>query len=163
MIKYFLYATLFFSLLLNASNQREIVPYDQLEFSAVRMGVKEDNTLLVIAGIQGDESGGFLSASILLEHYKITKGSLLVIPNLNFPSIVKNSRGPWGDMNRKFHKLSKFDKDYKSVQRVKKIILQDNIEKNLDLFFSKKPSISLKYSVLIKSSGSINVTHSVFT
>lgn len=123
-----LFTFLFVTIGLNASLQKEISTYDKLQFSAIQKGKKNNNTLLIIAGIQGDESGGFLSASFLIEHYTITKGSLLVVPNLNFPSIVKNSRGPWGDMNRKFHKLSRFDHDYKTVEKIKKIMLQDDVK-----------------------------------
>ena len=68
-------------------------------------------TLLVIGGIQGDEPGGFNAASLLVTHYRIHHGRLWVVPNLNFESIIKRSRGVYGDMNRKFPTVAKSDPD----------------------------------------------------
>ena len=92
-----------------------------------------DTTLLVIGGIQGDEPGGFNAASLLVTHYKITKGSVWIVPNLNFYSIIKRSRGPYGDMNRKFAGLSKKDPEYKIVERIKNIILEPEVDLVLNL------------------------------
>jgi len=104
------------------------------DFTFHEKGEKEsDTTLLVIGGIQGDEPGGFNAASLLVTHYKITKGSLWVVPNLNFYSIIKRSRGPYGDMNRKFAGLSKSDPEYKTVQRIKNIILDPEVDLVLNL------------------------------
>ena len=50
-------------------------------------------TLLVIGGIQGDEPGGFTAASMLVTNYKVNRGSVWVVPNLNFESIIRLSRG----------------------------------------------------------------------
>lgn len=105
--------------------------------------IGEDNTLLVIGGIQGDEPGGFLAASLLGTKYQITKGSLWIVPNLNFPSIIKRSRGLDGDMNRKFAKISKKDPDYKAVEMIKSLILDKKVSMILNLhdgsgFYSKK-------------------------
>lgn len=72
-------------------------------------------TLLVIGGIQGDEPGGFTAASMLVTNYKIQAGSIWVVPNLNFKSIIKRSRGIHGDMNRKFNVLSKKDPEFDEV------------------------------------------------
>ncbi len=100
-----------------------------LEFSLIK---KENNTsqptLLVIGGIQGDEPGGFNASTILATHYKITKGNVWVVPNLNFYSIVKRSRGPYGDMNRKFAALKKSDPEYAIVQRIKSIITDKQVD-----------------------------------
>ncbi len=87
----------------------------------------DNNTLLVIGGIQGDEPGGFLAASLLSTQYKITKGALWVVPNLNFPSIIKRSRGISGDMNRKFSKISKKDPDYDTVSKIKTLITDPKV------------------------------------
>ena len=46
-------------------------------------------TLLVIGGIQGDEPGGFTAASMLVTNYEIKSGSVWVVPNLNFESIIQ--------------------------------------------------------------------------
>ena len=39
---------------------------------------------------------------MLVTDYQITRGEVWVVPNLNFESIIKRSRGVYGDMNRKF-------------------------------------------------------------
>jgi hypothetical protein len=100
-----------------------------LEFSLIK---KENNTseptLLVIGGIQGDEPGGFNASTILATHYTITKGNVWVVPNLNFYSIVKRSRGPYGDMNRKFAALKESDPEYNIVQRIKSIITDKQVD-----------------------------------
>lgn len=100
-------------------------------------------TLLVIGGIQGDEPGGFTAASMLVTNYKVDKGSVWVVPNLNFESIIKRSRGVHGDMNRKFNRLSKKDPEFEEVQKIKKIILSDDVDVILNLhdgsgFYKKK-------------------------
>ena len=100
-------------------------------------------TLLVIGGIQGDEPGGFTAASMLVTNYKVEKGSVWVVPNLNFESIIKRSRGIHGDMNRKFNTLSKKDPEFEEVQKIKKIILSDDVDVILNLhdgsgFYKKK-------------------------
>jgi len=103
------------------------------DFDFIKKGEKDDNTLLIIGGIQGDEPGAFMAASLIATHYDIKKGSVWVIPNLNFYSIIKRSRGPYGDMNRKFAALSKDDPDYNTVQRIKKYIQSDEIKLILNL------------------------------
>ncbi len=85
-------------------------------------------TMLVLGGIQGDEPGGFTAASLLVTHYRITHGNVWVIPNLNFLSIVSNSRGIYGDMNRKFGDLTTRDPEYATVSRIKKILLDLRID-----------------------------------
>ena len=98
------------------------------DFDLIKKGAENNNTLLVIGGIQGDEPGGFISASLLATHYEITEGSLWIVPNLNFYSIIKRSRGPYGDMNRKFAQLSKSDPEYETIQRIKSYIKSDNVK-----------------------------------
>lgn len=89
--------------------------------------------LLIISGIQGDEPGGFNATSIFIKHYKIHDGNVWVVPNLNQYSILKNNRGIYGDMNRKFANLNKNDPDYQIVQDVKNLILNDDIIRILHL------------------------------
>lgn len=89
---------------------------------------KTGPTLLVIGGIQGDEPGGFTAASMLVTNYKVNRGSVWVVPNLNFASIIKRSRGIHGDMNRKFNALSENDPEFEEVQKIKKIILNENVD-----------------------------------
>ncbi len=105
-----------------------IVFAHNLDFTLIKKGNEDNNTLLIVGGIQGDEPGGFMAASLLSTHYDITKGSVWIVPNFNFYSIIKRNRGPFGDMNRKFAKLSKKDPDYKSIERMKKIIKNSNIK-----------------------------------
>jgi len=108
---------------------------------------KENNdsntTLLVIGGIHGNEPGGYFAASILATHYKINSKNLWIVPNLNQKSIQNNKRGIHGDMNRKFSKIKKNDKDFQIVKEIKKIILQKKVSLVLNLhdghgFYRKK-------------------------
>ncbi len=96
-------------------------------------GKKDGDTLLVIGGIHGNEPGGYFAPSILIQHYKILKGNLIVIPNLNFDSDIRNIRGYYGDMNRKFAHISQKDPDYKIVRDVKRIILSKKVDLVLNL------------------------------
>ncbi|WP_456479278.1 M99 family carboxypeptidase catalytic domain-containing protein [Nautilia sp.] len=96
-------------------------------------GTFPGNTLLVIGGIHGNEPGGYYAPSFLVRYYKIEKGSLWVVPNLNFDSIIKFRRGVYGDMNRKFAFISKKDKDYEIVKDIKKIILNPRVDMVLNL------------------------------
>jgi len=117
---------------------------DGFDFTLIKKGEqKENNTLFIVGGIQGDEPGGFMAASILSTHYKITKGSVWIVPNFNFYSIIKRNRGPYGDMNRKFADLSINDHDYHSIEKMKKIIVKPNIKMVINLhdgsgFYRKK-------------------------
>ncbi len=74
-----------------------------------------------------------MAASIITTHYKIKKGSVWVVPNLNFYSIIKRSRGPYGDMNRKFAHISPTDPDYNTVQRIKEYITSPEVRVVLNL------------------------------
>jgi hypothetical protein len=58
-------------------------------------------TMLIIGGIQGDEPGGFLAADRYVD-LTLRRGTLILVPRANFLSIIKNQRGPEGDMNRRF-------------------------------------------------------------
>lgn len=110
--------------------------------------IKKENsdsntTLLVIGGIHGDEPGGYFAASILATHYKINSKNLWVVPNLNRPSIQANKRGLNGDMNRKFAITKKNDKDKKTIDEIKSIILSKKVSLVLNLhdgngFYRKK-------------------------
>jgi len=90
-------------------------------------------TILIIGGIQGDEPGGFNAAALLATEYTITKGNVWVVPNLNFESIIKRSRGVYGDMNRKFSGLDRNDPEYALVQKIKAIIQDEQIDLVLNL------------------------------
>lgn len=93
----------------------------------------EGPTLFVIGGIHGNEPGSYYAASILTQYYAITKGNLWVIPNLNHKSIMLNSRGINGDMNRKFADIDADDADFPIVDELKKIILDPQVDLILNL------------------------------
>jgi hypothetical protein len=105
-------------------------------FSLIKKGVQSsdhNNTLLIIAGIQGDEAGGYMAANMLANRYEVDEGEVWIVPNLNYKSIVENSRGVHGDMNRKFKDVDKSDPDYEAVERIKSIILDDKVDVILHL------------------------------
>jgi len=94
---------------------------------------KKGPTLLVVGGIQGDEPGGFNAATLLVSHYKIRNGAVWVVPNLNFASIIKSSRGVYGDLNRKFSLLNRTDPEFSIVKRIKSIIADKQVDMVLNL------------------------------
>lgn len=106
-----------------------------LDYNLIKKGksLDDNNTLLIIGGIQGDEPGGFLAASLLATEYEITKGEIWVVPNLNFPSIIKRSRGVNGDMNRKFSDIKDSDPDYKAVKGIKDLITSPDVAMIINL------------------------------
>jgi len=100
--------------------------------------IKKENsdsntTLLIIAGIHGDEPGGYFAASLLATHYAIKSKNLWIVPNLNQKSIRSNARGIYGDMNRKFASISNDDQDKETIDEIKKIILEKNVSLILNL------------------------------
>jgi hypothetical protein len=105
----------------------------QFHFDLYKKESNKGHTLLVIGGIHGDEPGGYFAPAILTRHYKITQGNLWVVPNLNTDSIIKNRRGVYGDMNRKFSFVKKSDKDYQIIQDIKNIIKDKQVDLLLNL------------------------------
>ncbi|ANV98443.1 hypothetical protein BBW65_06375 [Helicobacter enhydrae] len=99
--------------------------FDLIEMSAPK---QTQPKVLIIGGIQGDEPGGFNAINLFLQHYQILEGAVLAIPNLNHFSIMRNHRGIYGDMNRKFSTLSPKDEEYQIVERVKNIIVRDDVD-----------------------------------
>jgi len=91
-------------------------------------GRKDGKTVFILGGIQGDEPGGFLSAD-LYPNLVLEKGNLIVVPRANFHSIILNSRGVNGDMNRRFDHDPPKDID----DRIVKIIKQQMSESDLFL------------------------------
>ena len=116
-----------------------------LDFTCIRMGETtaeqavdqtdrgHGHTVLVVGGIQGDEPGGFSAATLLTTHYTVTRGALWVVPNLNFPSIIRRSRGLHGDMNRKFAKLDATDPEFATVRRIQELIRHPQVTLVLNL------------------------------
>lgn len=93
----------------------------------------EQHTLLIIGGVHGDEPGGYFAPAFLEKYYKIKKGNVWIVPNLNVDSIMSNTRGIYGDMNRKFSSVDENDKDFLSVNRIKEIILDPKVDLILNL------------------------------
>lgn len=122
-----------FIILLFFINSSIYANVQSLDFDLIKKGQQDDNTLLIVGGIQGNEPGGFIAASLIATHYNVTKGSVWVVPNLNFYSIIQSSRGPNGDMNRKFAALDKNDPEYEIVQRIKNYITSSEVKKVLNL------------------------------
>ncbi len=91
------------------------------------------NTALIVGGIQGDEPGGFNAAALIATHYKILSGRVIAVPNLNFSSIVRRSRGIYGDMNRKFDRLNETDPEHRTIDRIKSMILDSQVDFVLNL------------------------------
>lgn len=103
-----------------------------LDFTTIRLG-SGPNAVLVFGGIQGDEPGGFSAATLLATRYEISRGSVWVAPNLNFPSIIRRSRGLHGDMNRKFSRLDENDPEFATVRRIQGLILDPDVGLVLNL------------------------------
>jgi hypothetical protein len=115
----------------------EIKAHESGEFLRFSLYKLEGNvtgaTLLIVGGVHGDEPGGYFAPSILASRYKINKGAVWVIPNLNAESIARSRRGLYGDMNRKFEKISATDRDADMVREVKKIIVDPKVDLILNL------------------------------
>lgn len=90
-------------------------------------------TLLVFAGIHGDEAGGYLTADRYAD-LKVLKGNLIVVPRLNLFAILARKRvGLSGqDMNRKFQPCEENgDPDQKVVSMAKSLMDRADIILNL--------------------------------
>jgi len=100
-------------------------------------------TVLIFAGIHGDESGGYLTAE-RYKYVRVKKGTLIVVPRLNLPAILKGTRqGIHGDMNRLFHipENSGSSADSRVVDLAKSLIKQADFVVNLhqgEGFYSPK-------------------------
>jgi hypothetical protein len=106
-------------------------------------GKEKGPTLLIFAGIHGDESGGYLTAERYVD-VKVKKGTLIVVPRLNLPAVSGGKRqGLGGDMNRLFHlpENSKSNPDSKVVDLAKSLIKNADYVLNLhqgEGFYSPK-------------------------
>ena len=103
-----------------------------LDFTTIRLGAAP-RAVLVVGGIQGDEPGGFSAATLIATRYEITEGAVWVVPNLNFPSIIRRSRGLHGDMNRKFARLAESDPEFATVRRIQELICHPGVGLVLNL------------------------------
>jgi hypothetical protein len=68
-------------------------------------GEEPGPTVMVQGGIQGDEVSGYLAAQILTRA-KVRKGTLIVVPRANVPTVLAQKRQINVDLNRRF------DQDY---------------------------------------------------
>ena len=104
-----------------------------LDFEVVKKEAGSAPTLLLIGGIQGDEPGGFNATNVFLNHYTIKKGSVWVVPVLNPHSMLKNHRGIYDDMNRKFAALSPNDPEAPIIAHIKELIRAKEVSAVLHL------------------------------
>jgi len=104
-----------------------------LHFTLHKLDGDKGDTLLIIGGIHGNEPGSYFAPALFINHYKITHGSVWVVPNLNFDSIIANERGVYGDMNRKFATIKGDDKDKAIVADIKKVITDKKVDLILNL------------------------------
>ncbi|KIX14082.1 M14/M99 family metallopeptidase [Dethiosulfatarculus sandiegensis] len=102
---------------------------NQLDVYHIR-GTHPGKTLMILGGIQGDEPGGFLSADLYAD-IALIKGDLIVVPRANLYSIIKNHRGPDGDMNRQFGDPVTARRHKEIVSILKKLIAQSDCLLNL--------------------------------
>jgi len=88
-------------------------------------------TLLLLGGIQGDEPGGYLAADLYAD-ISLKVGNLIVVPRANFLSIVENTRGVEGDMNRKFAgRIEPSDRELAIVGIIKELMKKSDYFLNL--------------------------------
>jgi hypothetical protein len=95
-------------------------------------GKQPGPTLLIIAGVHGDEAGGYLAAERYAD-VKLSRGNLIVVPRLNGPAVEAGKRrGLGGDMNRLFSLPSdSSNPDTKVVNLAKQLIGQADYVLNL--------------------------------
>lgn len=96
------------------------------DFSFVRnTGVAPGPTLLITAGIDGDEPGGIHAAATLITRYQIRSGQLWIAPDLHPQAILQRERG---EMNLKFALIEDSDPLYSSVARIKQMVLDQQVD-----------------------------------
>lgn len=109
-------------------------PGSDQEVEVYRLFGKEKGpTVLVFAGLHGDESGGYLTADRYVG-LKLLKGNLILVPRLNLYAILTGRRTGLGggDMNRKFTLAEKGkDPDDKIIDLAKSLMDRADIILNL--------------------------------
>lgn len=111
------------------TNEETILKDGDYQLETIRItGQERGKTLLIFGGIHGDEPGGHLSAE-LLRNIHLEKGQLIIIPRVNFPSIMLNRREIHGDMNRKFtdQRGDPEDPEQKIVEKLKELMAEADI------------------------------------
>lgn len=111
------------------STTKETTPKKNTPFDIYELKGKQDGTtLLVIGGIHGDEPGGFFAPALVMDFFQITKGKVIVVPNLNPDSILAFRRGVYKDMNRKFAVIKRNDPDFDNIQGIKELITNKEVD-----------------------------------
>ncbi|TLD96906.1 hypothetical protein LS71_004765 [Helicobacter jaachi] len=103
------------------------------ELYKLNAGDKRAPTLLLMGGIHGDEPGAYYSTDLFVRHYKIVRGSVWVVPVVNPHGMFANMRGMYGDMNRKFAALAPDDPDYQSIQKIKALLADKDVDISMHL------------------------------
>lgn len=93
-------------------------------------GQEPGKTLMIIGGIQGDESGGYLSADLYVDTI-LKKGNLIIVPRANLPTIINNKRQITKDMNRRFDEKKSEIYEDQIVEILKGLIQESDILLNL--------------------------------
>jgi len=92
-------------------------------------GERPGHTVLIVSGLHGDESGGFLAAEAFTR-VDVKNGKLIIIPRANLPAIQLKRRYVNVDMNRRFFLEASFaDSNFyedKVVAIIKKYIKQSD-------------------------------------
>lgn len=93
-------------------------------------GAQEGPTLMIIGGIQGDETAAFLAADYFID-IALKKGNLILIPRANLPSIFVSQRVVNADMNRRFAQVTPQVFEDEVVQILKKYMHKSDLMLNL--------------------------------
>lgn len=129
---FFVYLSLLISLFLNAETiQQTYFKNTDYELNIWEIkGEKPGATLLILGGIQGDESGGYLSADHFVD-MALSQGNLIIIPRANLPTIIKSQRQINKDMNRRFDEPKTDIFEDQVVEVIKSYIKQADVFLNL--------------------------------
>ncbi len=134
-IAFFLFLIISGSLNSTLYYERIFLVSTDFQFPVVKIEAEKDKkpVMLIFGGIHGNEPGAYLTAEKLTA-LKLKKGTVIIVPRVNFYSIMKNVRGYFGDMNRKFVKgeeKKKRDPDSKIVRILKQLMSEADIFINL--------------------------------
>ena len=73
----------------------------------VHSGADPGPTVVVIGGVHGDETAGYLAARALV-NWKVQSGTLVIVPDANVPAIRANQRFVGRNMNAFFPRQSRW-------------------------------------------------------
>ena len=120
-----------------SGTKKEVIYFKNTDYEVhvfILEGKEPGQTVLIVGGLHGDESGGFLAAEAFTK-VDIKKGKLIIIPRANLPAIQLRRRYVNVDMNRRFFLEGSFaDSDLyedKVVAIIKKYIKQSDVVLNL--------------------------------